>query len=228
MRVPFAIPACLMAVLTACATAPPPSATVSAGPDFGDDSGEFAKDGECDDPRFAGPAMVTDGFDSQAFRDATDCRAGLESGGLALKSAEDLLAAGFFTGIYDGIDFGDNSGVYARDDECDDPRFKTANGAPGAFPDHEYHDAADCRDAYASGTVTLLLHGIDPMAARFDGIDFGNDSGEFPRDGVCDDPRFAGPGMGGTAMLPSDVGRDARDCLAAWMDGDITLAETED
>ena len=39
--------------------------------DFGDDSGQFANDDECDDPRFGGL------LDSHLGRDATDCRSGI-------------------------------------------------------------------------------------------------------------------------------------------------------
>lgn len=42
--------------------------------DFGDDSGEWANDGECDDPRFVGPGMtLMPPFDHER-RDASDCR----------------------------------------------------------------------------------------------------------------------------------------------------------
>ena len=42
-------------------------------PDFGDDSGMWADDGECDDPRFSGEGMASALSDQEAFRDATDC-----------------------------------------------------------------------------------------------------------------------------------------------------------
>lgn len=42
--------------------------------EFGDDSGEFANDGECDDPRLIGPGMsMMPPFDHER-RDASDCR----------------------------------------------------------------------------------------------------------------------------------------------------------
>ncbi len=42
--------------------------------EFGDDSGEWANDGECDDPRFVGPGMtLMPPFDHER-RDASDCR----------------------------------------------------------------------------------------------------------------------------------------------------------
>ena len=53
--------------------------------DFGNDNGDWANDGECDDMRFAGPAMTTTPLLSDdIMRDASDCRAGYEAGLLTL------------------------------------------------------------------------------------------------------------------------------------------------
>jgi len=52
--------------------------------DFGDDSGQFANDGECDDGRFVGNKM---GLTSSERTDATDCRALYESGEIMLAAA---------------------------------------------------------------------------------------------------------------------------------------------
>lgn len=41
--------------------------------DFGDDSGRYAQDGECDDARFTGVARNL-GILSHVMRDASDCR----------------------------------------------------------------------------------------------------------------------------------------------------------
>jgi hypothetical protein len=56
--------------------------TVSAqgGIDFGDDSGEWVRDGECDDPRFAGEGVADYLVDADLYRDATDCRKLLNEG----------------------------------------------------------------------------------------------------------------------------------------------------
>ncbi|MHA7818845.1 MAG: hypothetical protein ACX930_04265 [Erythrobacter sp.] len=55
--------------------------------DFGDDSGEWTHDGECDDPRFRGPGMTpAPVIDEDRFADATDCREAYERGDLALIS----------------------------------------------------------------------------------------------------------------------------------------------
>ena len=41
---------------------------------FGDDTSEWAYDGECDDPRFQGSGTAVTLLDKDRFRDATDCR----------------------------------------------------------------------------------------------------------------------------------------------------------
>ncbi|QZH74328.1 MAG: hypothetical protein JY451_11620 [Erythrobacter sp.] len=54
--------------------------------DFGDDSSQWANDGECDDPRFEGPGMTTTPLlDSDIRHDATDCREAFERGDLTLR-----------------------------------------------------------------------------------------------------------------------------------------------
>lgn len=56
-------------------------ALAASDPDFGDDEGEWANDGECDDPRFAGKGMTTTTLlPEDALHDATDCRAAFEDG----------------------------------------------------------------------------------------------------------------------------------------------------
>ena len=42
-------------------------------------------------------------------------------------------------------------------------------------------------------------------------IDFGDDTGDFPSDGECDDGRFEGFGMASSVGMEL-VGRDASDC----------------
>ncbi len=61
------------------------SRTDAASVDFGTDSGEWANDGECDDPRFKGPGMTTTPLlEEDTKADATDCRTAYESGNLTL------------------------------------------------------------------------------------------------------------------------------------------------
>ncbi len=52
---------------------------------FGEDSGDFTNDDECDDPRFKGPGMTsTPLMEEDELADASDCRAAYERGELAL------------------------------------------------------------------------------------------------------------------------------------------------
>jgi protease YdgD len=187
-----------------------PGSVDISGIDFGNDNGSFANDAECDDPRFTGPG-ASDGFDSHILEDASDCREAMLAGTVTMTgdpgSPDD-------TG---SIDYGDNSGAWANDGECDDPRFEGA-GSSGGFDDHEMHDANDCLDAVLAGTVTLVRGPSGPVSGG--DIDFGDDAGEYSRDGECDDPRFEGPGVG----VPFDDHEmhDASDCRDAFNAGTVT------
>ncbi len=63
-----------------------PHRPCNAQPDFGDDSSEWARDGECDDPRFEGEGSAETLVDADAFHDATDCRTLLAPGRISLRS----------------------------------------------------------------------------------------------------------------------------------------------
>ncbi|WP_128892290.1 hypothetical protein [Erythrobacter sp. HKB08] len=53
---------------------------------WGDDNGQWANDGECDDMRFEGPGMTsTPLLEEDVKHDATDCRLAYEQGRLDLK-----------------------------------------------------------------------------------------------------------------------------------------------
>ena len=195
--------------------ADPGATTGDADIDFGDDSGTFANDGECDDPRFGGVLA------SHEMADATDCRTAFEAGTVEFSPAP----VGETTLDATDIDFGSNAGEYAMDGECDDPRFEGA-GMGVALSDHLSADADDCRAAFEAGTVTYLGEDIgtsDPVSA--DEIDFGDDSGEYALDAECDDPRFEGAGMG--ASLESHRMADASDCSTAYEDGTVTWRGAE-
>ena len=60
----------------------------SGGIDFGDDASEYARDGQCDDPRFRGPGAADILLDQDILRDATDCRALFEQGRIALATPD--------------------------------------------------------------------------------------------------------------------------------------------
>ncbi|MFN7056767.1 S1C family serine protease [Hyphomonas sp.] len=180
-------------------------------PDFGDDSGEYTNDGECDDPRFEGEGTTTAG---EPGTDATDCAALWDAGLIAPRRP---LNKGL-----EAPDFGDDSGRFTEDGECDDPRFQgpgaSSVGEPGT-------DASDCAAAWAAGTITIDPD-FDPEAAArarevivAGGIDFGDNTSTWANDGECDDPRFEGPGTSGLSQLRTD----ASDCLAAWEAGKAVL-----
>ncbi|MEL7031976.1 MAG: hypothetical protein AAGL97_05795 [Pseudomonadota bacterium] len=104
--------------------------------DFGEDAGDYANDGACDDARFE-----ADGDDwtyqrNHVLRDATDCRTLYEAGELTLY-----------------LDFGDNSGDYANDDTCDDNRFTGEGRSILQTDSHVKRDAVDCIVAYRAGTI---------------------------------------------------------------------------
>ncbi|MCY4662574.1 MAG: hypothetical protein OXF93_22600 [Acidobacteria bacterium] len=54
-----------------------------------------------------------------------------------------------------GIDFGDDTGDWAHDEECDDPRFRGAGMADVLSHDDRGRDASDCRQLFESGLITL-------------------------------------------------------------------------
>ncbi|WP_251977443.1 hypothetical protein [Salinicola avicenniae] len=58
------------------------SATVgsSHGIEWGDNTSDWANDGECDDPRFSGPGVNAHNLAEDRYHDANDCRALYESG----------------------------------------------------------------------------------------------------------------------------------------------------
>ena len=188
------------------------------GVDFGDDSGDWSNDGECDDRRFIGEGMTRALLTDEHIRaDATDC---LEAYRQELLSLREPITTPV---DYDGINFGTDTSVFANDNECDDPRFEgeaMAEGEP--FDENKKADATDCLQAYQQGRVTY----IDRTVAEgtvFENINFGTDDGRWALDGECDDPRFSGSGMSQTILLDTDVRRDATDCLAAFQNGNVQL-----
>jgi len=71
-------------LLSACAAlaiaATPIYAQDSSDIDFGDDSGSWTEDGECDDPRFTGEGMASSLNRSDILKDATDCKSLFDEG----------------------------------------------------------------------------------------------------------------------------------------------------
>lgn len=133
------------------------------GIDFGDDTSEWANDGECDDPRFTGPGMTeTTLLDSDIMADATDCRKEYDAGRLTLREAGDApqpptgAAVAGGANVVDGIDFGTDDSRWANDGECDDPRFTGPGMTQTTLLDSDRaRDATDCRKAYEAGRLQL-------------------------------------------------------------------------
>ena len=199
--------------------------------DFGDDLSEWARDGECDDPRFVGAGMtVTPLLDEDRLHDASDCLEAFQAGDIALADGNPLRVL--------GVDFGDNSSPWAYDGECDDPRFQGAGMVHATPVDSDlYRDAADCSSLYVDGFVALIDNWNQPAyevapepvaVVDLDGIDFGDDLSQWARDGECDDPRFDGIGMTPTILLEEDAYHDASDCSEQYAMGRIVLAVTAD
>ena len=141
---PLGGPSIGSAVATAADARPPPTGSLI---DFGDDSGSWPMDGDCDDPRFEGPGMsLPAGVAGERARDATDCRREHDEGRIRLYGVD--LDSGL-------IDFGDDTGDSTRNDECNDPRFE---GDIWSFthPDDRGHDATDCRRLYDARRVHLF------------------------------------------------------------------------
>lgn len=217
-----------------------PKASAAGDVDFGDDSGDWAGDGECDDKRFIGAGMASPPLLATNTRaDASDCRAAFEAGTIRLRP---VVTSPVF---YEGIGFGVDSGDWANDDECDDKRFIGEGMTSTPLLDEDVRaDASDCLAAFKAGTIRLRT-AADPEPAPpesfgsgeaakpeedqdpivHDGVDFGVDSSLFANDGECDDPRFEGEGMTSASLLDVNVRADASDCLEAYKAGTIALKE---
>lgn len=118
---------------------------------FGTDDGEWMLDGECDDRRFVGAGMASSVSWNYVGLDASDCRDAYEKGWITLWNMADAHAAT----ICAAIDFGDDSGAYPQDGECDDIRFEGPSTASGLTPDNLRGDASDCLRLCAFGVIAL-------------------------------------------------------------------------
>ncbi len=205
--------------------------------DFGDDGGMWSNDGECDDPRFEGPGMTTTPLlDADIMHDATDCRTAFESGRITLSGGANGAAlpspggkggqgGGAMPSIkVDGIDFGNDSGEWALDGECDDRRFFGAEMATSVSWTYVGADATDCAEAYQAGQVKLWDYAEARAATVCAAIDFGDDNGAYPNDMECDDPRFEGPAAAMSLSLDNS-GHDASDCAVQCVYGTVFLRD---
>jgi hypothetical protein len=118
---------------------------------YGDDSSDWANNNECDDRRFIGSTMTTILNNEDIGRDATDCRAGVESGALRVWSLEASMAVTQCK----SIDFGDDSGEFSNDDECDDSRFEGLGMASSVGQESIGTDASDCSRFCDAGVISV-------------------------------------------------------------------------
>jgi hypothetical protein len=137
-----------------------PAVAADSAPDFGDDEGDFSKDGECDDMRFQGPGMTsTPLLDEDIKHDATDCRAAFNQGRLTFKGdnvTRATLASSVDAAQVSRIQWGDDNGQFANDGECDDKRFTGEGMTTTRLLDSDIkHDASDCRMAFEQGRLAL-------------------------------------------------------------------------
>lgn len=121
------------------------------GINFGDDEGPYVADGECDDRRFVGAGMTASLSWEHMGHDATDCLSGYQGGALTLWNTQDSLAATQCT----AIDFGDDTGEYPADSECDDYRFEGRGSALNLRLDTTGTDATDCQKLCTFGVISL-------------------------------------------------------------------------
>lgn len=68
--------------------------TLAAQPDFGDNTSQWADDGECDDPRFEGEGAAATLLEEDRGHDAADCRALFEAGRITLRGAPNTARPG--------------------------------------------------------------------------------------------------------------------------------------
>lgn len=123
------------------------------GIDFGDNNSPFTNDGECDDPRFEGPGAAAFNVEEGEFTDGGDCSSLFLEGSLTYIDPASVDPGMVVDST--GVNFGDNSSMFANDGECDDPRFDGPGAAASASEDDEMRDADDCRNMFESGQVTL-------------------------------------------------------------------------
>lgn len=109
--------------------------------EFGDNSSQWANDGECDDPRFTGSGMASTLLEDDRMRDATDCKTLYQAGRISLTSTS--------------FSFGDDSSQWANDGECDDPRFVGNGMATTLLEEDTMSDATDCKALYDAGSIRL-------------------------------------------------------------------------
>lgn len=184
--------------------------------DFGDDSGFFTLDDECDDPRFQGNGAVGG---SELFSDATDCRTLYEAGSITLAEPGTMFDDDF-AGVFSDPDLFSGDMAEITTESTTPPAmqaissiFNAIRNVPGLSDEPEPTD-----NFFGTNPSELIEYTGD------DDIEFGLNTSIYADDGECDDPRFEGPGMA-SFTEQENLMRDANDCIRLYMDGMLTYSE---
>ena len=184
---------------------------------YGNDNGEFAGNGVCDDRRFDGPGTAKTRGWSAVGTDAQDCVDAVKEGSAHLWT----LQAGIAGTDVDSLNFGDNTSEYADDGACDDPRFEGHGVTERPVEENVGHDAGDCSRLWEFGAIFMRDIDFDALPEPLPSDPFyGDDSGSYASDGECDDRRFVGEGMS-AGLNWGETGRDATDCRSMVADGTV-------
>ncbi len=208
--------------------------------DFGDDASSFAKNGECDDPRFQGQGMAAILTVSDRGHDASDCAAGVKAGKISFLPLPAYAGEGTAPEI-DEIEFGDDASQFAHNNDCDDRRFGGRTMATILLESDIRHDASDCRAGMEQGDLVFVrdeeaavVVATDDSGSPFgggavdlSGIDFGDNGSTFALNGECDDSRFSGEGVS-SILLDGDISHDASDCALAVIGGTAKYGKSTD
>ena len=197
-----------------------PTPTKGGNINFGDNSSSWANDGECDDPRFAGPSVAYALVKQDLGRDANDCRTLLQQGLVHILAIPQ-------ENYHQGWDvyLGDDASPLANNDTCDDRRFPGPRLAGILMDENIGHDATDCWAALEDNMASVPTHNDKTIGGGkgYD-INFGDNVSEVANNGVCDDPRFAGADMG-QDLSDANIRHDAYDCQTRLMWRGIHLIE---
>lgn len=118
---------------------------------FGDNTGQYASDGLCDDRRFFGAGMAPVYNWTHAGTDAKDCQLAFRAGTVRLWSEAEAASATFC----DAIRFGDDTSDYALNGICDDARFEGRGTDNILLPGDIRKDATDCQRLCNLGVIFL-------------------------------------------------------------------------
>lgn len=192
--------------------------------EFGSNQSMYSNDGACDDPRFEGSGAAEAPSSANIGSDADDCSRLCDYGMVFLRDGAAEVAA--YEPVEEDAFYGNNSGEYAQDGECDDRRFVGDVMANGLRWDLVGRDADDCREVYEAGLVSLWDQAAAMAQTDCSVIDFGDDSSEYANDGMCDDARFEGRGAAAILVLGYEYG-DASDCSRLCNYGTIFVRDVE-